>query len=229
MKTTRTKRLTVAIATVAALCGAVSACGSSSEGQAPDAPKSPQKAAVDCTSQTLSEAEWVKHCADPEDAPKAPQDGVQKAEMGEPVKVYGALGSEIEMTLTGVAYADAHAKSADTDAPYAVAYAFELRSAATDRLGPTIDGFEYRWAKGPDKFTDFDTEAPWDGCMNAYASDTDLIPGETFHAIEATNATSKGGTLTFRDPSGTVIRWELPKSDAGTGTEPATKYVTEYC
>jgi len=68
------------------------------------------------------------------------------------------------------------------------------------------------------------------GCpIDGYSPFAEIEPNKEYQAITDLNVSSKGGLLIVEDRYGGVGLWELPAKDAGTGTEPATKYTTTDC
>ncbi|MFE9469387.1 hypothetical protein ACFYNW_38430 [Streptomyces virginiae] len=72
-------------------------------------------------------------------------------------------------------------------------------------------------------------DAPWEGCIDPFTPYVSVKANEAYKAIADFNVPAKGGTLLIEDHYGSIAVWKLPVADAGTGTEPATKYTTENC
>ncbi|MCX5526829.1 hypothetical protein OG342_28880 [Streptomyces bobili] len=112
---------------------------------------------------------------------------------------------------------------------YAVALAFTMKSASGGAIGEQTNNM-IKWEGDGAQVEEWDyTDAPWQGCIDAYSIYADLEPGKEYKAITDINPPSKGGTLIITDEWGGVARWNLPPVDTGVGTEPATKFTTRDC
>ncbi|MET8299247.1 hypothetical protein ABZ729_32785 [Streptomyces sp. NPDC006678] len=151
--------------------------------------------------------------------------------IGDTVTLRDDGGKPMQVTLTGVAYRNAFAK--DKTLPltgqYAMAVSFTMKSRAGGRLGGLTDNM-IKWENAGDTAEAWDyADAPWQGCIDDYSPFAEIEPGQEHRAITELNVFSRGGFLIVEDQYGGVARWELPAKDAGTGTEPATKYTTTDC
>ncbi|MEU2114015.1 hypothetical protein [Streptomyces sp. NPDC019507] len=140
-------------------------------------------------------------------------------------------GKPMQVTLTGVAYRNAFAK--DKTLPltgqWAMAVSFTMKSEAGGRLGALTDNM-IKWENAGDTAEAWDyAGAPWQGCIDDYSPFAEIEPDQEHRAITDLNVVSRGGSLIVEDQYGGVARWELPAEDAGTGTEPATRYTTTDC
>ncbi|MEW5655294.1 hypothetical protein ABGT92_08155 [Streptomyces cinereoruber] len=152
-------------------------------------------------------------------------------EIGQTVTLRDDEGRPMKVTVTGVAYRDAFAK--DKTLPlkgkYALAVAFTMKSATGGNLGQQMDN-QIKWARGPEMAEARDYyDAPWQGCIDAFAPYATIEPNQEYKAIVGLNVPVKGGTLLIDDQYGGIARWRLPEMDAGTGTEPATRFTTQSC
>lgn len=163
---------------------------------------------------------------------EAAETGAQPAlaEFGETVYMTGENGSPIQGVLTGILYADSHAKDYEGPDKYAVAVAFTLVAMdVSDKLPAPISGHDFTWQHGAEQRASADaSDVPWTGCTNAYLPGVQLTRQQPKTVIVDLTVPSKGGTLTWNDEAG-PIQWTLPDRNSGTGTEPAAKYITAYC
>ncbi|MFF7127181.1 hypothetical protein [Streptomyces sp. NPDC008240] len=152
-------------------------------------------------------------------------------QMGQTVTLKDDEGRPIQVTLTGVAYRDAFAKdkTLPLNGKYVLAFAFTMKSATGGTLGQQTDN-HIKWARGPEMAEARNyTDAPWQGCMDAFTPYATVKANEEYKAITDLNVPVKGGKLLIEDDYGNIARWALPEADAGTGTEPATKFTTQNC
>ncbi|MFF3863239.1 hypothetical protein [Streptomyces sp. NPDC002209] len=152
-------------------------------------------------------------------------------EIGQTVTLRDDQGRPMQVTLTGIAYRDAFAK--DKTLPltgkYALVVAFTKKSKTGGYLGSQMDN-QIKWARGPEMAEAMDyNDAPWEGCIDAFTPYDTVKPDEEYKAIADFNVPAKGGTLLIEDHYGSIAVWKLPTADAGTGTEPATKFTTQNC
>lgn len=151
------------------------------------------------------------------------------AEIGETAALTGDHGTPIKAILTGVMYADSHTKDYRGDDRYAVAVAFTLVAmGASDKLPAPIFGHAFQWYSGDEQRAETDATTPWEGCINAYNPRQQLIADHPTKVILDMLLPAKGGVLTWNDEAG-PIEWKLPAKDSGHGTEPAAKFITDYC
>lgn len=151
--------------------------------------------------------------------------------IGETVTLTDTAGHPIQVTVTGITYRDAFAKDKTlaVEGKYALAIAFTIQSKSGGRLGEQSDNW-IKWAGTSGTAEEWDyTNAPWQGCIDAYTPHAEVEPHQEYKAITDINVPAKGGTLIIEDHYEGVARWELPKTDAGTGTAPATQFTTEDC
>lgn len=165
-------------------------------------------------------------------APQGTDDGDPTTRsIGQTVTLDDTEGRPMQVTLTGIAYRDAFAKDETLalTGQYALAIAFTMKSKTGGMLGEQTDN-HIKWAHGADTAEGRDyTDAPWQGCIDAYTPYAEIEPNREYKAITDMNVPTKGGTLIIEDAYGGVARWQLPETDAGSGTEPATRYTTENC
>ncbi|MFE9469352.1 hypothetical protein ACFYNW_38230 [Streptomyces virginiae] len=152
-------------------------------------------------------------------------------QIGQTITLKDDEGRPMQVTLTGIAYRDAFAKdkTLPLNGKYALAVAFTMKSATGGNLGQQRDN-HIKWAQGPEMTEALDyTDAPWHGCIDAFTPYATVKANEEYKAIADLNVPVKGGTLLIEDHYGSIARWALPGADAGTGTEPATKFTTQNC
>ncbi|MGW0703888.1 hypothetical protein ACWD0A_32205 [Streptomyces sp. NPDC002867] len=204
-----TKKTTVAV--VLAIAVAVSACGAEPEQPVgKGAPKPTDTRSVE---------------------PPADDDGDSARTIGDTVTLRDDTGRPMQVTLTGVAYRDAFAKDKTLSLPgkYALAASFTMTSKTGGRLGDVTGNF-IRWEKNGDSAeTAGYSDAPWQGCIDGYTPYAETEPNQEYKAITDFNVSSQGGLIIIEDQYGGVALWEIPAKDAGTGTEPATRYTTVDC
>ncbi|MFE6070079.1 hypothetical protein [Streptomyces sp. NPDC056525] len=152
-------------------------------------------------------------------------------EIGQTVTLRDDEGRPLKVTVTGIAYRDAFAK--DQTLPLAGQYALAVALTMKSATGGTLDqqmGNHIKWALGPEMAEARDyTDAPWQGCIDAFNPYARVKPNLEHKAITDLNVPVKGGNLLIEDRYGSIARWRLPEADAGTGTEPATKFTTQDC
>ncbi|MFJ2627633.1 hypothetical protein ACIO6T_30600 [Streptomyces sp. NPDC087532] len=165
-------------------------------------------------------------------APQGTDDGDPTTRsIGQTVTLSDTDGHPMQVTLTGIAYRDAFTKDKTLalTGKYALAIAFTMKSKTGGMLGEQTDN-GIKWAHGADTAEGWDyTDAPWQDCIDAYTPYAEIEPNRVYRAITDMNVPTKGGTLIIEDAYGGVARWQLPEADAGSGTEPATRYTTENC
>ncbi|MFG2774682.1 hypothetical protein [Streptomyces sp. NPDC048350] len=152
-------------------------------------------------------------------------------EIGQTVTLRDDEGRPMKVTVTGIAYRDAFAK--DKTLPltgkYALAVAFTMKSATGGNLGQQRDN-HIKWARGPEMVEAWDYyDTPWQGCIDAFTPYATINANQEYKAITSLNVPVKGGALLIEDRYGSIARWRLPEADAGTGTEPATRFTTMNC
>ncbi|MFE5484117.1 hypothetical protein [Streptomyces sp. NPDC056527] len=151
--------------------------------------------------------------------------------VGETITISDMDGNPMRVTLTGVAYRNALAK--DKSLPLMSYHAMAVALTLTSKTGGRLDGVTYaaiRWegASGTVEERDY-REAPWQNCTKDLSPFVEVEPGQTRKTITALNPLEKGGILIIEDSRGREARWELPDTDTGAGTEPATRYATADC
>ncbi|MFE9469321.1 hypothetical protein ACFYNW_38035 [Streptomyces virginiae] len=152
-------------------------------------------------------------------------------QIGQTVTLKDDAGRPMQVTLTGIAYRDAFAKdkTLPLNGKYALAVAFTMKSATGGNLGQQTDS-HIKWARGPEMTEAGNyTDAPWEGCIDAFTPYATVEADEEYKAITDLNVPVKGGKLLIKDHYGNTARWALPEADTGTGTEPATKFTTQNC
>lgn len=163
---------------------------------------------------------------------QAAETGTQSTEplrVGDTTTLTGRHGTPIKAILTGVMYADSHTKDYNGDDKYATAIAFTLIAmGSSDQMHAPVFGHTFQWYRGDEQRAETDATTPWEGCIDAYNIGQQLIANHPTKVILDMLLPTKGGTLTWNDEAG-PIQWTLPDKDSGTGTEPAAKYITDYC
>ncbi|KOU29045.1 hypothetical protein ADK53_33080 [Streptomyces sp. WM6373] len=152
-------------------------------------------------------------------------------QIGQTVTLKDDAGRPMQVTLTGITYRDAFAKdkTLPLNGKYALAVAFTMKSATGGNLGQRRDS-HMKWARGPEMTEAGNyTDAPWDGCIDAFTPYATVEADEEYKAITDLNVPVKGGKLLIKDHYGNTARRALPEADTGTGTEPATKFTTQHC
>jgi hypothetical protein len=164
-------------------------------------------------------------------APGADDKDSTTRSIGETVTLTDQDGHPMQVTVTGIAYRDAYAKDKTLalKGKYALAIAFTMKSKSGGTLGSQMDNvIKWEGASAMAEGRDY-ADAPWQGCVDAYTPYGTVEPNQEYKAITDINVPAKGGTLIFDDSYGGEARWELPTEDAGTGTQPATKFITQTC
>lgn len=104
-----------------------------------------------------------------------------------------------------------------------------MKSKTGGTLGVATDN-HIKWENGPDTAEAWNyVDAPWQGCIDTYTPYATIEPNTGYKAITELNVPTQGGTLIIKGNYRDVGRWQLPATDTGVGTEPATKYATENC
>ncbi|WP_374985881.1 hypothetical protein [Streptomyces fradiae] len=152
-------------------------------------------------------------------------------EIGQTITLRDDEGHPMQVMVTGIAYRDAFAKNKTLPltGKYALAVAFTMKSATGGNLGQQTDN-HIKWARGPEMVEAWNyVDAPWQGCIDAFTPYATIKANQAYEAITDLNVPVKGGTLLIEDHYGSIARWKLPEADAGTGTEPATRFATQNC
>ncbi|MYX14365.1 hypothetical protein GTY67_13260 [Streptomyces sp. SID8374] len=223
-------RTRIAAAAAVFLACSLTACG---EGGDPAAPKAEAQASaskkVDCSDESLGQAEWVENCAGDSEGAGTDGDGTDDAApptdetvhvLGDPVLTVGDEGAGVlEMTPTTLVFA----KESDGNAPAKdifVVVTVKKRpttAAPAEESSPMGPG-GWQWRAPDGQALDEGDGESYNVVLGDFNASGTIQPGSFVwdaEAFDLTAAQAKGGTLVYVDGEGTAHQWKMPAEDSG--------------
>lgn len=222
-----------AATSVALLAVLATACGGTSDSSSPSpkeshaaaAGKDDRKPTVDCSDESLSQADWVKHCADGAGtggdgttAAKTLQWGEAAGTVGAQAPASGPGGGDLDVTPTTVLYAKDAMGSTSVNGLFAI---ITVKDRATGKGAATesapLEGGGWKWIAPGGQALDEGENGASNITPNGFTGGG-MVQGGTWAwrtiAFDLSEA-QKGGTLAYTDGAGSVFRWKAPATDSG--------------
>lgn len=214
-----------ALLLVAVLAG----CGAEEGAPAAKEPSAKASPSVDCSDESLGQAEWVENCAGDSEEAGTGGDGTDDAAppadetvhvLGDPVLTVGDEGAGVlEMTPTTVVFAEKSDGNSPAKDVFVVVTVKKRppTAAPADESSPMGPG-GWQW-KAPDgQALDEGDGESYNVVLGDFSASGTIQPGSFVwdaEAFDLTAAQAKGGTLVYVDGEGTAHQWKMPEQDAG--------------
>ncbi|MFL3869279.1 hypothetical protein LT966_22010 [Streptomyces griseobrunneus] len=214
-----------ALLLVAALAG----CGAEEAAPTAKEPSAKASPSVDCSDESLGQAEWVENCAGDSEGAGTGGDGTDDAAppadetvhvLGDPVLTVGDEGAGVlEMTPTTVVFA----KESDGNAPAKDVFVVvtvkkrPTTAAPADESSPMGPG-GWQWRAPDGQALDEGDGESYNVVLSDFSASGTIQPGSFVwdaQAFDLTAAQAKGGTLVYVDGEGTAHQWKMPEQDSG--------------
>ncbi|MFI7329386.1 hypothetical protein ACIBQ3_32705 [Streptomyces rubiginosohelvolus] len=213
-----------ALLLVAALAG----CGGEDGAPSDKKPQAKVSPSVDCSDETLDQAEWIENCAGDSEGAGTGGDGTDGAPrvdetvhvLGEPALTAGDEGAGVlEMTPTSVVFA----KESDGNAPAKDVFVVvtvkkrPTTAAPADESSPMGPG-GWQWRAPDGQALDEGDGESYNVVLSDFNTSGAIQPGSFVwdaEAFDLTAAQAKGGTLVYVDGEGTAHQWKMPEEDSG--------------
>ncbi|MFE4420466.1 hypothetical protein [Streptomyces sp. NPDC056817] len=227
-------RVRATAATAALLLAALTACGGNDSSEKVDVDAKPKPAAskpasepsVDCSDESLPQADWMEHCADKAGTGGDGTVGTEDLAWGKSAQTTGAElvasdgpgGGDLEVTPTSVVYAKSAMGNTAANGVFAI---IAVRDRATGAIAAAeskgLDGGGWQWI-APDGQAVDQGEGNSSGVIPQGFGGGGMVQAGTYHWNTARfdlAEAQRGGTIAYTDGAGQTFRWKVPASDAG--------------
>ncbi|MGW0578592.1 hypothetical protein ACWD25_22085 [Streptomyces sp. NPDC002920] len=225
-------RVRTTAATAAILLAALTACSGGDDSAAgsaktktPTASASTASEKVDCTDQSLSQADWVKYCADGAGTGGDGTAGTKTLAWGKVATTVGAMtpadgtpgGEPLEVSPTTVVYRSEAMGNTAANGVYAIITVKDRAPGAAAAESAPIEGGGWQWI-APDGQALDEGENDASSITPQGFTGGGTIPASAWKwrtvAFDLTEA-QRGGTLVYTDGAAATFRWKAPSKDAG--------------
>lgn len=220
----------VSVAVTALLVAALTGCGGAGDKAEESAAKgkASPSASVDCTDQSLGQAEWLKHCAD--EAGTGGGGGGQQDQtpmpLGKTVETIGAEspadggpgGGGLEVTPTTIVYQREAMGNTPLNGLFAIITVKDQAPNAADAAeSAPIEGGGWQWIAPDGQALDEGENEASSITPNGFTGGGTIKAGTWAWRTLAFDITEaqKGGVLIYTDGAAQTYRWQMPKSEQG--------------
>lgn len=226
-------RIRTTAATAALLLAALTACGGggdkADEKAAGPKPKTSATASkdknVDCTDQSLGQADWMKYCSDKAGTGGDGTTGTETLAFGKAATTVGAQtpadgspgGETLEVVPTTVVYQAETMGSVSVNGVFAIITVKDRAPAGEAAESAPIEGGGWQWIAPDGQALDEGENEASSITPNGFTGGGMIPAGAYKWRTIAFDLTEKqrAGTLVYTDGAGATFRWKVPAKDSG--------------